>query len=262
MMTVERDPCPPGDLLVEAASPAASRAVRERVADHLVSCAKCAEEFRLLQALGPWASEHAHLVAPAEGAASGPARAGWRFITSYAIAAVLAVIAVGLGVQVRRLERENQALAVRANAAPIAPVPAQRALDDRIAEQQRTIADLEGRLRAADAPDLNPPIIDLEAADASRAGARPAQPPVPAGARQVVFVLNTSHRSPGAAFEVELVDAAGRVVWDGSGLKQSADGTLTLVVPRALAGSASRIRLYSRAGDRRALVEQYVLPAH
>src|SRR6185295_10521294 len=50
----------------------------------------------------PWASEHAHLVAPAEGAASGPARAGWRFITSYAIAAVLAVIDVGLGVQVRR----------------------------------------------------------------------------------------------------------------------------------------------------------------
>ena len=242
---------------MEAASPGSGRAIRERVADHLVSCGRCAEEFRVLQALAPWASEHAHLVAQPEGVAAG----GRRFMASYAIAAVLAVIAVGLTVQVRRLETQNQVLAARANATPTAPVPAPRALDDRIAEQQRTIADLEQRLRAADAPDVNPPIIDLEAADASRALVRPAQQAIPADARHVVFVLNTSHRNPGAAYEVDLVDAAGRVVWTGSGLKQSADGTLTLVVPRPLVSSASRIRLYSRATDRRALVEQYVLPA-
>jgi hypothetical protein len=77
----------------------------------------------------------------------------------------------------------------------------------------------------------------------------------------VVFILNPARRQAGAVFEVEIVDAAGRVAWSGGGLTQSAEGTLTLAVPRSLAAPGSRIRLYSRAGDRRALVEQFTIPA-
>jgi hypothetical protein len=57
------------------------------------------------------------------------------------------------------------------------------------------------------------------------------------------------------------VDAGGRLVWSGSGLKQSPDGTLTLMVPRPMVVASGKVRLYSRAANRRALVEEYALPA-
>jgi len=260
--------CLPTEMLVAAAAPGATQEVRERVADHLVTCSRCAEEFRVLQELGPWATEHAHLVGES---AHMPATATRRTFStgrfgsvwSYATAAVLVLAVAALEVQVRQLQRENRALADRAPAASSgAPSPpASATLDTRIAEQQRTIAGLEQRVREAETPDLNAPIIDLEPADARRsASPTPRTPAIPAGARSVVFILNTAHPSAGATYDVELVGAGNRVLWTGSGLKQSADRTLTLVVPRALLAEATRLRLYSRVGERRTLVEEYSVP--
>src|SRR5436189_5597180 len=62
-MTFDRESCPPRDVLIDAGSPGATAEARERVADHLITCTACSEDFRLLQALAPWAEEHAHLVA-------------------------------------------------------------------------------------------------------------------------------------------------------------------------------------------------------
>ena len=272
--------CPSTEELVAAAAPGASQAMRERVADHLVTCSRCAEEFKVLQELGPWATDHAHLVGGSAHtiAAAAPARLSReprptisrRFGSPwvYATAAVLVLAVAALEVQVQRLQRENRSLAGHVQSAATAPPAAAAspapspALEARVAEQQRTIADLEQQLRAAGAPDLNAPIIDLEPADAQRsAGSTPAAPAVPAGARSIVFVLNTTHPAPGATYEVELVGSGNRVLWTGSGLAQSADRTLTLVVPRALVAGASRLRLYSTSGGRRTLVEQYAIPA-
>ena len=61
-MTFDRESCPPRDVLIDAGSPGATAEARERVADHLITCTACSEEFRLLQALAPWAEEHAHLL--------------------------------------------------------------------------------------------------------------------------------------------------------------------------------------------------------
>jgi hypothetical protein len=269
-MTLDRDACPSQDVLIEAASPGADRSVRGRVADHLIACAACADEFRLLQALAPWASEQAHLVAPA-GALPGTAmRRNQAVAWAYAAAAVLAVLAVGLTVEVRRLAQANRTLTAsfaeaaadrrRTDQTP-ATAPGQEA---RLADQQQKIRALEERLRATEAPDLNPPIIDLDAADSLRSAGRAERTTIPPGTGPVVFVLNTAHVQPGAAFEVDIVDAANRVAWTGSGLKQSADGTLTLAVPRSMVERSSRVRLYSRAAtlrDQRKLVEEYVLPA-
>ena len=267
--------CPPSEMLVAAAAPDASPEVRERVIDHLVTCSRCAEEFRVLQELGPWATDHAHLLgesARTQVATATPRTFSRRFgsVWAYATAAVLILAVAALELQVQRLQRENRALADRAEAtattstsSSAAPPPApSAALETRIADQQRTIADLEQRLRAADAPDLNAPIIDLEPADARRsAGTAAPAPAIPTGARSVVFILNTTHPSAGATYDVDLVDAGNRVVWTGSGLKQSADRTLTLVVPRTLLSNATRLRLYSRSGERRTLIEEYSVPA-
>lgn len=259
-MTFDRDACPSQDLLIEAAAPGASLAVRERVTDHLIACAACAEEFRVVQALVPWASEHA----PAFGEATAgrpalaEAQVGRALRWAYAAAAVLALAAAGLAVEVRRLGHANQVLGARVNAPVAAPVDQQA----RVVDQQRQIDALEQRLRAAAAPDVNPPIIDLDAADSLRSGNDTARTTIPSDARNVVFVLNTARVSPGAVFEVDIVGADNRVMWTGSGLQQSADGTLTIMIPRPMAEPSSRVRLYSRAGNpsRRALVEEYVLP--
>jgi hypothetical protein len=254
-MTVDRDACPSQDLLIEAAAPGASLAVRERVADHLITCASCTDEFRVVQALGPWASEHAETIAPSFAKAT----AGKPLLWAYAAAAVLALAAGGLAVEVRRLTQANQMLEARINAPAATPVDQQA----RVVDQQRQIGELEKRLRAAEAPDVNPPIIDLEAADSLRSGNSTTRAAIPDGARHVVFVLNTASVRPGAVFEVDIVGAGDRVVWTGSGLKQSADGTLTLMIPRPMVEPSSRVRLYSRAGNpsQRVLVEEYVLPA-
>src|SRR4029453_1839388 len=106
-----------------------------------------------------------------------------------------------LEMQVQRLRRDNQSLATRAEAAgaalSAATTPSQSpsaSLEARVAEQQRTIGDLERRLQAADVPDLNAPIIDLEPADAQRsATTTPPAPVIPSGARSIVFILNTTH---------------------------------------------------------------------
>jgi hypothetical protein len=269
--------CPSSEMLVAAAAPDAAQDVRATIADHLVSCPRCAEEFRVLSELGSWAADHAHLLGESAGSVTAPAPGrnlpalrGHRFGSpwAYATAAVLVLAVAALEVQVQRLQRDNQALAARAEAATAA-VPAattsapttSASLEARVTEQQRTIEDLERRLQNADVPDLNAPIIDLEPADAQRSptGAPPA-PVIPPGARSIVFILNTTHAEPGASHDVELIGAGNRVVWSGSGLKQSADRTLTLVVPRALVRDATSVRLYSRAGPRKTLIEQFAIP--
>ncbi len=271
------EPCPPRDLLIEAAAPESDSTVRERVADHLVDCAQCAEDYRLLRELAEWAPTAAHLLAESDNARPRPRtmeppratesplarlkpRATQTVVFAYAAAAVLAIVAVALTVDLRRLQRENQALAARV--AQIRPVPPQEPprspAPDRSTDPSR-IAELERRLGAAEAPDLNAPIIDLEPADALRSvDSSPPPIRIPATARQVVFVLNSARPTAGTSYDVEIADEAGRVVWSGTGLTQTKDGTLTLVVPRAMFGSPSRIRLYARSPNGRALVEQYV----
>src|SRR5262245_11714172 len=158
--------CPSSEMLVAAAAQDAPPDVRETVADHLVTCARCAEEFRVLLEIGPWAAERAHLVGDSARHASTPAHSR-RFPAlvrrfgspwAYATAAVLVLAVAALEVQVRRLQRDNTALAARAEAAAAAlstattPAPAPSAspsLEARVAEQQRTIEDLERRVQSA-----------------------------------------------------------------------------------------------------------------
>lgn len=269
-MTTAPQSCPSRELLIEAAAPDARAEAREALADHLIACVSCADEFRLLRAVAPWAAEHAHLLPPAGEVRAAPGVTGvtlGRWL--YAAAAVFIVATAWLAFEVTRLTRVNHLLEARLAspaAAAAAQDPAARHaapvdLEARLVEQQRAIAALEQRLRAAEMPDVNTPIVDLEPADALRSASRGERVTIPADARTVVFVLNATHVRPGALFDVDVVATDGRVTWSGSGLKQSAAGTLTLQLPRAIVDGSTRVRLYSRGVDRRTLVEEYALPA-
>ena len=49
--------CPPEETLARAAAGDLSSIERERVADHLMGCADCAQEYRLARSLKPWAGQ-------------------------------------------------------------------------------------------------------------------------------------------------------------------------------------------------------------
>jgi hypothetical protein len=204
----------------------------------------------------------------ASGHSGGRDAARWRVphaAWAYAAAAVFAIAAVALGLQTVRLQQANRSLAERMQAAvDSSRTTSQPPIDlqARVADQQHAIADLEQRLAASAAPDLNAPVVDLEPAERTRTAApTPAAPDaLPSDARTVVFIQNTTHPNRGATYDVDLVAPDNRVMWSGSGLRQSADRTLTLVVPRSLLGAGTHLRLFSQNGPQRTLVEDYPIP--
>jgi hypothetical protein len=78
----QRSECLAEELLVRAAASEYAASERARVADHLVSCADCAQEYRKLRALTSWAAQaagHAEGATAENGTAASreDTRAGW-----------------------------------------------------------------------------------------------------------------------------------------------------------------------------------------
>jgi len=244
-MTVDgRTGCPASETLARAASPDADRQLREAVADHLITCATCAEEFRVAQAVANWAD--AAQPRPQLRTSAGP----WIL----AVVGIAAVTVLGIALGLLFVRQQDQR--IRAIATSAATRPQQ--LEQQLAESQRTIEELRQRLAQSESPQINAPIVELTPSNTTRGGSAAApHPRIPADARQIVLVLNSSNPSPGAAQDVEIVDAAEKIVWRGSGLTQSAHGTLTLIVPATLIGPQMRIKVYEPAHHR--LLDQYGL---
>src|SRR5262245_57109317 len=113
-MTVEARHCPPTDALVAAASPDADRATRERVADHVVGCPRCAEELRVIRALRPWAQQNAALVSGTAALQDAPVKSRWPGMGwAYAAAALFAVAAAAQTLRIVELRQANRSLTAR-----------------------------------------------------------------------------------------------------------------------------------------------------
>jgi TolA-binding protein len=87
--TAARASCPPSDDLVAMVAGTPSQAARERIADHLITCSDCAQEFRLVRSLDT------------QSAAAPVARPARTPIWAWAAAAVL-VLATAVGLWVSR----------------------------------------------------------------------------------------------------------------------------------------------------------------
>jgi hypothetical protein len=253
-------PCISEEELVRAATGEADGPERERIADHLIACARCTEEFRLLTSLKPWTQESAAVLNPAATRAIA-ARTPSQWL-EYAMAAAL-VLTFGGGIWLGAAWRRTQPPPAAAHAAIDGQLAdARHQLEDlerRAGDQQREIVELRRAGEASNAPEPNVPIVELDSADAFRGDrARARTFELASNAKLVTFVLNAAPGASSSSFDLDMVDSQGRVMWTSSGLHAGPNGSFTLAVPRALlpAGEA-RLRLYGSGGNRRALVEDF-----
>jgi hypothetical protein len=219
--------CPRLDQLLAAQEGVLPEREQHEVSSHLRSCADCQALLRdtLASDLDVGAADVARLRArvaagpPARATASSPRRP-----LTLLLAASLAGVVV-LGGWAWSLRQQNHALRQTAAVAPevTRALEAERARTQALQEQLATL----GRPAVA----LNVPFIDLEPVDALR-GARPAVVTVPRTASMVTLVLAIAGASARDDYSLEIHDAAGRVLWSGTGLTPGAAGTVSLVVPR------------------------------
>lgn len=246
------DACPPEEALAALAVGEIPEAERAPLADHVVSCRRCAALYRDLLDLHkearragadvPVSSATPTLTAPPR------RRAAW------AVAAAAAVAAVSLGGWNLALLDENRRLAADLAQAgaknggetrPAEPRPADPAVQEalaqlsdltrRIESQTEQIARLEGEVTGLRAPRINVPVVDLDPGTArgsrSEAGQTVA---VPAGASLVTLILNPAERPAPGSYGLEILAADGRRVWSGAGLQPTPWDNFSLAVPRAL----------------------------
>jgi hypothetical protein len=287
-----RTRCLTEEILMQAAAGELNQSERERVADHLMTCSDCAEEYRLVRSLKPWAEQ----VAASAGESgekpgvtptwptiqqreettgfSEPRRRRVAFVLSsrrvpYALAASLVIVSLALGAWIASLRQGNQRLAARLNeqisqqnqsiaAATESLNQARRQLE----EATRRAAQYETEIAELSQPQLNAPIIDLDPRDSLRSGTRGNLRTIelPSSANVFTLVLNVVGQPSFDNYALEILDLRGHSIWQGQGLRKSPYNTFTLTLPRRLLPAGQyRLKLYGLRGDRKELVQEYAM---
>lgn len=277
-------PCVTEEQLVRAATGEADGPERQRVSDHLIACARCAEEYRLLASLKPWAEESAAILNPEAARASAVMHTPSRWL-AYAMAASL-VLSFGVGSWVGAVWRQGQQPPSQARTSTLTPAvdsrgsaperdvarvetvrqlaDARRQVEDlrrRSEDQERKIAGLRRDHETTATPEPNVPIVELEAVDAFRGDPdRTRTIELPSSARLVMFVITAASGLPAGTYRVDMADQHGRVIWSSSGLHPGANDTFTLAVPRVLLPPGeAHLRLYGDRARGRELVDDYTV---
>lgn len=220
---------------------------RARAAGHIATCAECAEEYRLLQPLQPWADEAGRLLS--RGSSTRVTRLGrWRWPTPPRTALALAaasVLIVVQGIVMYRLwvegerqaarleaqvaERESALSSARASAAML-----EEQLRDRpAAASSEELRALERRVAELSAPQLDGPIVDLDPANAGVRGTREAQvATAPPDAQLVTLILNFAPLGRRSTVEVEVTGEAGQPRWVDRTVRDRAAASVNLTLPR------------------------------
>ena len=209
-------------------------------------------------------------------------------LVTYALAAPLLALCLTLGVWNVSLRQEslrqesrrtiaqfNEQLTERdraINATTESLEQAQRQLEDatrRSEEFQSELAELrrknEELARSADElsrPQLNPAIADLDPRDSVRGGGTGAVRTIeiPSGARLFTLILNITGQPPYSDYALEIRNANNKLIWQGQGLKKSADNTFTVALTRQLLPAGQyRFRLFGLRGNKKELVEDYAV---
>jgi len=283
--------------MARAAEGGLSQSEREVIVDHLMACSDCAEEYRVLRELKPWAERAAvsayeresaiesvsatpgkeTRVVPRQPAWSG--RAGWASLArrlagifsagfeSYAIAAALLVVSLACVAWVISLKRENARMAARLNEQHASRDQASQSLTDarreleaaaRRAEQQQTeIAELRRSVDDLSQPQVNVPITDLEQ-QADRGGDGATTVTIPVGANIFTLILHVAAGPSFPDYALEVIDGRGQRLMRARSLRKSQLNTFTVALPRRLLPAGQyRLKLYGLRPGHGEVVAEY-----
>jgi len=260
--------------MTRAAEGGLSQSEREVIADHLMACSDCAEEYRILRELKPWAEraavsayeresaiksvsappgKEARVVPRQSGLAS---RAGWASsarrlagifsagFQTYSIAAALLLVSLACVAWVISLKRENARMAARLNEQLASRDQASQSLTDarreleaaaRRAEQQQTeIAELRRSVDDLSQPQVNVPITDLEQQANRRGGDGATTVTAPVGANIFTLILHVADGPSFPDYALEVIDGRGQRLMRARSLRKSQLNTFTVALPRRL----------------------------
>lgn len=291
--------CPSAEELTQVATGEITPEERARITDHLMVCAGCAYEYRLIGSLKPWAVEMAQAYSnppvpetkaahwqtatlppqvKEEPAISRPVwwpRRGLVFapaLFTSALAASLLIAGLALGIWTVWLRRENRQLAAQDQAAAQSLAEARRQLEDaarraesyetQIAELRRSVNEPTPPPSGLTQPQLNAPIIDLDPRGTVRGPSSGAAKLIelPTNTQLFTWVLNVVGQQSYSNYALEILDERGHRVWQGQGLRKSQDNTFTLALPQSLLPAGKyQIKLYGLSGKQRELVEDYAV---
>jgi hypothetical protein len=278
----DRADCLSEETMIDAAEGKLSRSEREKIAGHLMACSDCAEEYRFLRELKPWADQaadsaswSASVIRPVKLSPDKDDRAilpqtNWikRFFDSVSpglaastIAAALLVISLACVIWAVLLRRENARITAQLNEQRVASdrgtdslAETRRQLEEtgrRAEEQQREIAELRRSIEDLSQPQVNVPITDLMI-DSAR-GKAPGDITtviVPAGANIFTLILNGANELSFPNYALEILDTRGQRLFRVEGLRKSEAGNFIVSLSRRLLPAGRyRLRLYGlRAG--------------
>ena len=214
----------------------------ERFEEHLLECRECREQVAWAEDLR---GSFRELAAEEETRTATAAVSLGLFVwlarrgraVQWGLAALLAVLAVGLPawllLQQGELRRELAQARAAAATPPPAPVlsaedPALATERDRLREElqaeRRQREELAGRLAQLNRPQVNTAIFSLGFGRGEEGAG-----PVTVGTEPAWIVLAVEPPDPDVeTWSAALSDAGGRTVWKGEGLRPAADGTLVL----------------------------------
>jgi anti-sigma factor RsiW len=276
------------DLMKRAAVGELSQPERERIADHLVVCSDCSQEYRLLRRITPLAgraavsseseidpemaeiNERVQYVKTPPGL---PRRLNDIFSTglrAYATATLL-VISLACVAWVISLRRENLRMSARLeeqlsmrDQTSQSLAETRRQLEEitrRAEERQNEIAKLSRSVDELSQPQFNAPITDLESQN-MRSGAQNAVAIVTMPVRVNLFmlILHVSDKQTFPEYALEILDRQGRRVWRAQGLRRSQADTFTVAMQRRLLPAGQyRIRLYGQETGRSETIGDYAI---
>jgi putative zinc finger protein len=254
---------------------------------HLQSCPECAAELEMARTSRRLEEDDRIALFPASRTRSleRSARPGaWR---AAALAAGLAGIVAASGwlwsagrvhTLEERLAQASPPTAAAPAPAPPAPAPAAADRDrvaalasevERLRASQAELLDQESRMReqltqiaearpAEPAPQINAWISDLRPSGDVVRGGPGEVAELPAGTA-AGLMLQASHPETHTSHRIEIVDAAGKVVWSADGLRRSPQDDFSLILPGTLKPGAYTIRLSAREGGKRVDLESYAI---
>jgi hypothetical protein len=259
--------CLATEVLVGAATGELSARERERVADHLIACSSCAEEYRIIRPLETWAEG----VALHESAELPSRRSRLESVfalprVAYAIAAVLLILSAALGIALRSLREDNRLLAglnEQLRERDRAGTPSSKERIRQVEQHATQIAELQQRINELSQPQMNLPIRDLDPQGSTRGQSRRADAVIelPSSASLFALILNVGGEVAHSSYALEIMDGRGKTVWSGGGLQKSPYNTFTVALSRRLLPAGRyRIKLYGTMPEgRKQLVEDYAV---